>query len=75
MLSIYPNPTDDIININSSELISSVQITDMLGNWLYSDINLKAGDSRLNLSGLSPGIYILKINCKENIYIKKIIKN
>ena len=54
---IYPNPTRDVIYLKSSHSISSVSISDMLGQNIY---NKQKNISSINVSNLSPGLYILK---------------
>ena len=54
---IYPNPTRDVIYLKSSHSINSVSISDMLGQNIY---NKQKNISSINVSNLSPGLYILK---------------
>lgn len=60
-ISIYPNPSQGNIHINSTELISSVEIYDIKGV-LYSIVK---GKKNLNVSNLKKGVYILKIKTES----------
>ena len=64
---IYPNPSNDYININYDEEILKLQIINMNGE----KINIKPSNSSIDVSFLSKGIYILNFN---NNFIK-FIKN
>ncbi|MCB0446200.1 MAG: T9SS type A sorting domain-containing protein [Gelidibacter sp.] len=62
-LSIYPNPVSNgkIYITTSKNLAKDIEIFDVLGKKIYSS---SLFGKELNISKLTPGIYILKI--KEN---------
>ena len=64
---IYPNPSNDYIDINNAEEIWKLQIINMNGE----KIDIKPSGSRIDVSFLSKGIYILNFN---NNFIK-FVKN
>lgn len=67
--SLYPNPVKDVLNINSLEF-TSIEIYDTRSVIVYQGHNKK-----INISELDTGVYLVKLNLKNNIYIiKKIIK-
>ena len=59
-ISLFPNPATDILNITSSETISSVEIVKTLGQVvLQMDIN---GESAVcDVENLPSGVYVVKI--------------
>ena len=72
-VSIYPNPTNSIINIKCDNTIKSLELFDVQGRILitkmvndYSDI--------LDISNKANGIYFLKITFENGIKIEKLIK-
>lgn len=71
-ITIYPNPTQDIINIKSSNLdIDKIEIYNLLGKKI-----LVKSNTSINISTLPTGIYFVKITSTNNTLItKKIIKN
>jgi uncharacterized repeat protein (TIGR01451 family) len=75
-ISIYPNPTNDILNINygTSDInIKSVQIHDMLGKVVYQS---QSKVESIDLSNFNSGIYLLDLTTESNDKItKKLIKN
>ncbi len=69
---IYPNPTNTgFVNITSlySEMINA-KVFDILGKEVLSG---KVENHQLNLSVLSPGMYILKLSQNKAIITKKLI--
>lgn len=73
-LSLYPNPTTDIINLKSVENIDIVSIYNLLGQQV---INSRVNDtnSQLNISGLSTGTYIMKVEINGEVGTYKLLKN
>ncbi len=67
--SIYPNPTMDKIQINSSSTIDKVEVYNVLGGKV-GETNTKT----IDLSKQPSGIYFLKIYSKSIITSKKVIK-
>ncbi|ARV09197.1 hypothetical protein BTO05_05915 [Winogradskyella sp. PC-19] len=68
--SIYPNPTQDFINIESTMSIDKVEIYNISG----SKIVEKRNSQRINLTNLERGVYFLKIYSNGNTVSKKILK-
>ena len=66
---VYPNPTKDIITIET-RLKIKIEIHDMMGRLFSVDENTK----HLDLSSLAKGIYNLSILYNDKVYIKQIIK-
>lgn len=59
LITIYPNPTKNTLNIeiNSAEALETIQIFNQLGRLVYSGVY----SNSINVSQLSKGLYILKI--------------
>ncbi len=70
LVSIYPNPTSDFINWKSSVKINSVEVLDVTGKVLKT--NLK--DNKIDVSDLVKGNYILKIKTEIGSESKKFLK-
>ncbi len=72
-ISIYPNPFNDIVNINSKTKIKSASVIDALGKVVVRfKENSFEGIKELNLSQLSNGLYFVTLEGKQNQ--KKTIK-
>lgn len=57
----YPNPTQDVWNIKTTENIQSIQVFNITGR-LVKDIKVNGSDAVINTSGLSKGVYLAKIS-------------
>jgi hypothetical protein len=69
---VYPNPARDYIQIESKdEQISSLEMFTILGGKL--SLNTKLKNNRMDISHLSSGMYLLKINVGKKSTIKRII--
>ncbi|MGB1040510.1 MAG: S8/S53 family peptidase [Flavobacteriales bacterium] len=76
-IQIYPNPANELLTINTSEILYSIQIYTSTGK-LVKSINLKSVNlsNQLSLHDLNKGIYLLKIMAEDGrVATKKIIKN
>ena len=71
-LSIYPNPSSDIITINtpSGVEIISINLYDVLGNVVLN----QTSNNQINISSLATGIYLLNINTTAGSIAKKIAR-
>ena len=67
-LIIYPNPTENILNIASRENVK-IEVFDIVGNLV-----LTTTEKQINMSELSDGTYILNIAYRNKIINKKVIK-
>ncbi len=71
--SLYPNPFKDEINIsNFAEDVSYISVYNLRGEMLFEQINPKGA---INLSFLSEGVYLARLNTKNTIITTRIIKN
>lgn len=71
-IKIYPNPVTDRLYIESSKQIGSIEVYSLIGKKLLVNYNAK----EINLSGLSRGVYLIKVFGKNNkVTVKRFIKN
>lgn len=70
-ISIYPNPANDFINIRNLKNISSYKIIDFSGRVIQKN---NVTDSRIDVTSLQKGNYILEITSKNSIENFKFIK-
>lgn len=71
-ISIYPNPSAGIFIIESPKHISSIEISNFIGEKIYSSF-LCSNKLEIDLSQKPQGIYFIKANSGLGIVIKKII--
>lgn len=71
-ISIYPNPFNDVVNIQSNTLVKKVTVVDVLGKTVMTKTNGIESIKEINLESLSKGLYFLTLEGDANQ--KKIIK-
>ena len=75
-LKIYPNPTNGELRIRNYELgIMNVEILDVAGKLLASEIVNIASEIVLDISYLPNGIYFVKIDTNTGEVVRKIVKS
>ena len=73
-LSIFPNPSNGVLNIKASQNISSVNIYNMIGN-LVMVKSIANNQSILNIESLTNGVYFIELNLNNGSTLNsKIIK-
>ena len=76
--SIYPNPVNDILNIDLSsfEGINTINIYNNVGLLVSTNTKSTIVNNQLDIAELTTGIYLLEIvNADNNRLIKKFLKN
>jgi len=59
-VSLYPNPAKDVVVLQSAKAVSEVKIYNAVGAIVKTITNVV--DNKVNVSDLSAGVYIVKIN-------------
>ena len=75
-IRIYPNPVRDVLSIDvwgDFPIHNELQVLDQLGKTVYSG-DLETNFSKVNLSGLNNGIYVLRLKNENGIFTKKMLK-
>jgi hypothetical protein len=70
LFDLYPNPTSDYITIINKVLISEIEILDSKGKLILTGTN-----SRIDVSGLSSGVYFVKAYSLQGTVTQKFVKN
>ena len=71
-ISIYPNPTTGIINMELSPEYKKVTITDITGKNIFY-IN-QLDEKQIDISDFKNGIYLIRIQTTKKVFTTKIIK-
>ncbi|MBD3903267.1 T9SS type A sorting domain-containing protein [Chryseobacterium sp. Ch-15] len=71
-LKFYPNPVNDVLNINTTGIIQKVEIYNMAGQNVLSSNEIDK--SQINMTSLKSGVYIVKITIDGNVEDLKVIK-
>ncbi len=75
---IYPNPSSEIFNIRRMNTIGenmNVKVYNVLGKLILQDKNIIDASYKLNMAGVSKGIYFLQVNIENKRLVKKIVLN
>jgi len=69
-IKIHPNPCHDFLQIDSASTIKQVDIYSLTGNLLQTTFVTK-----MNVTDLKSGLYLVKVLSTEGTYFQKIIKS
>jgi uncharacterized repeat protein (TIGR01451 family) len=69
----YPNPTNDILNFQAEDSISSIEVVNILGQTLLTSKG-NSNREQIDISGLSPGNYFVKIVVGDVSSVLRIVK-
>jgi hypothetical protein len=74
-LQLHPNPAHDQLTIQSPMIIQSLELSDATGKVIYINSKIFEANPIINLNGISPGVYLIKITDQnKNTYSKRFIK-
>lgn len=68
-IEIYPNPSSNFVNINSTLELSKIEIYSLLGSMVLETKNT----DQIDVSALHTGMYLLKLYTEKGTGVKKII--
>jgi hypothetical protein len=77
-IKIFPNPVEDMIYIQSDQLFDSninLSISNALGQVVLQRTEGSGKSMRVDVSTITPGLYILSLSVGDQVFTKKIIKN
>lgn len=75
--SVYPNPSNDVVNISNAEniLVKGITVTDLNGRTVKTIEFNGVSEAQINISDLSAGVYMMNVSSDKGNITKKIIKN
>lgn len=71
---LYPNPVNDVLNLESQEVINSVAIYNIMGQQVQY-AKPEVSDAEINISDLKSGVYFIKVSINNKEKTFKILKN
>lgn len=74
-LSVFPNPSNNVVNVTADALISNVAIVDLNGRTVKSAKFDGVSEASVNVSDLASGIYMMTVSSDKGTTTKKIVKN
>ncbi len=72
-LSVYPNPSNGLVNISGQYEIKSVQLYDIQGRLLQTQVT-SATQATLDISNQASGVYFVKITTEAGSKVERIIR-
>jgi hypothetical protein len=74
-LEIFPNPASAELNLKSTNTnIESVIVINLTGQILYVDKNVNSNLSKIDISSLAEGIYLIQVQTDKGLTTKKLVK-
>ncbi len=71
---LYPNPTNSIINVQlaaTDELALEMQVTDILGNTVIKNSDIKTQNCKVDVSDLNSGVYFVRVGTTIQKFVKQ----
>lgn len=72
LVSVYPNPSDGIINVSSKSQNNTIEVFDITGKKVYST-QANSLLSTIDLSSYGKGVFVIKISDGKTVTTKKVI--
>jgi hypothetical protein len=78
-IRIFPNPSNDIIYIKTTEtglFVKNLEISDVIGKSVYKSVLNNSNDLiRISVTDFQPGIYFIKLHTNKGVITNKFIIN
>ncbi|MGZ3901920.1 MAG: T9SS type A sorting domain-containing protein [Bacteroidia bacterium] len=73
---IFPNPTNDVINISTGNILAkAIQISNLIGQTILYIDEINGLITTFNLKDFQPGLYLVKVNFADKSINRHFIKN
>ena len=73
--SLWPNPTSDVLKIQSTQTIKSIEVINNIGQKVLSASNLNSENANITVSGLHAGYYLVKVlHSNGDVSVSKMLK-
>ena len=69
--SVYPNPTADVVNINTTSELTKITITDINGKVVK---NVPDNTTKIDVSNLNSGTYFITYDNEGKHYTNKVVR-
>lgn len=73
VIKLYPNPVVDIVTISSTEIMTNLEVINMLGQIVFSK-SINENETTIDMSRYSSGSYIVRVSIEEKTKTFKVIK-
>lgn len=75
-LTIYPNPSSSSVAVvieNTAEPITGIELYDVTGRLLLSELNIRTNKYVMERNGLSPGLYFINVRFEDGNLVNKVV--
>jgi len=72
---MFPNPVSDILNIQSDQAVTGIEVLNFLGEKVYSATNFASKNYNIFMKDYPSGIYMVKIKSGDRTVVRKVVKN
>lgn len=76
LISVYPNPAEDNMNVNTSRLVGEnyvIELFNSLGELVYSSPVDADGITSINSENLSSGLYVMNVHNADVMWTQKVM--
>ncbi|HMI07510.1 MAG TPA: T9SS type A sorting domain-containing protein, partial [Flavobacterium sp.] len=73
--SVYPNPTNDIVNVSGNIVMKEVHLFNLLGQEVMANTAVNDKQLQLHTAVLPTGKYILKVLSDDGVQTLSVLKN
>lgn len=73
VIKLYPNPVVDFVTISSTEMMTNLEVVNILGQIVFSK-SVSENETTIDMSRYSSGSYIIRVLVDDKVKIFKVIK-
>ncbi len=73
-IKVYPNPVRNMLTIEVAGAYNSLQVITLTGTVVQTVNCTGLSKVQVNMSNITPGVYILKLSGAEGVIVKKVLK-
>lgn len=71
-LSVYPNPSSNLVNVQCEKTINTIRLTDILGNELINR-HVNSTNTQVDVSSFAKGVYLLQLSAGKQTATRKVV--
>ena len=72
-VSFYPNPAENILNFSSHEIVSDINVFNLLGQKVL-ETKVDSNQGQIDISNLASGNYIVRANAQSGTQLFRVVK-
>ena len=74
-VSIFPNPSSGLVNVEASSKIQSIAVYNVLGDVVEAAQTLKDRTATLRMHGVAEGVYLIKVTTEQGVVTRRVSIN